>query len=201
MVWFRWVLWVSTISTIVGYLIPNPVHTNISNMYIYDLVEFYGISTIVGYLMPNPIYTYILNMYIWYDFGWVLWNINHCRSFNVKSCLYIYIEYIWFDLLGSYGISTISTIVGYLIPNPVHTYISNMYIYDLVEFYGISNIVGYLMPNPIYTYILNMYIWYDLVGLYGISTIVGHLMSNPVNTYILNIYALICLGLMAYQPL
>ena len=76
-----------------------------------------------------------------------------------------------------------------------------MYIYDLVEFYGISNIVGYLMPNPIYTYILKMYIWYDLVGLYGISTIVGHLMSNPVNTYILNIYAMICLGLMAYQPL
>ena len=26
------------------------------------LVAFYGISTIVGYLMPNPLYTYILNM-------------------------------------------------------------------------------------------------------------------------------------------
>ena len=25
------------------------------------LIELYGISTIVGYLMPNPIYTYILN--------------------------------------------------------------------------------------------------------------------------------------------
>ena len=24
---------------------------------------FYGISTIEGYLMPNPIYTYILNIY------------------------------------------------------------------------------------------------------------------------------------------
>ena len=24
-------------------------------------------------------------------------------------------------------------------------------------FYGISNIVGYLMPNPVYTYILNIY--------------------------------------------
>ena len=24
---------------------------------------FYGISTIVSYLMPNPLYTYILNMY------------------------------------------------------------------------------------------------------------------------------------------
>ena len=25
----------------------------------------YGISTLVGYLMPNPICTYILNMYDW----------------------------------------------------------------------------------------------------------------------------------------
>ena len=28
---------------------------------VFDLVWFYGISTIVGYLMPNPFYTYILN--------------------------------------------------------------------------------------------------------------------------------------------
>ena len=27
-------------------------------------VGFYGISTIVGYLMPNPVYTYILNIYV-----------------------------------------------------------------------------------------------------------------------------------------
>ena len=34
------------------------------------LVWFYGISTIVGYLMPNPFYTYILNMYdlVWFAF-------------------------------------------------------------------------------------------------------------------------------------
>ena len=29
----------------------------------YDLVGFNGISTIVGYLMPNPLYTYILDIY------------------------------------------------------------------------------------------------------------------------------------------
>ena len=29
----------------------------------FGLVEFYGISTIVGYLTPNPLYTYILNIY------------------------------------------------------------------------------------------------------------------------------------------
>ena len=59
---------------------------------------------------------------------------------------------VWF-----YGISTI---VGYLIPNRLHTYILN--IYDLVWFYGIPRTVGNLMPNPLYTYILNIY---DLVWL------------------------------------
>ena len=29
----------------------------------FGLVWFYGISTIVGYLMPNPLYTYVLNIY------------------------------------------------------------------------------------------------------------------------------------------
>ena len=60
---------------------------------------------------------------IW--FGWVLWHINHYRLFNAKSCLYIYIEYIRFDLIGFYGISTIE---WYLMPNPVYTYILNIYI-------------------------------------------------------------------------
>ena len=30
----------------------------------FGLVGFYGISTILGYLMLNPLYTYILNIYI-----------------------------------------------------------------------------------------------------------------------------------------
>ena len=47
--------------------------------------------------MPNPLYTYILN---------------------------IYIKYIWFGLVGFYGISII---VGYLMPNPLYTYILNIY--------------------------------------------------------------------------
>ena len=58
---------------------------------------------------------------------WVLWHINHCRLFNAKSSLYIYIKYIWFGWVGFYGISTI---VGYLMPNPLYTYILNTY--DLV---------------------------------------------------------------------
>ena len=56
---------------------------------------------------------------IW--FGWVLWHINHCRLFNAKSSLYIYIlniyDLVWF---GFYGISTI---VGYLMQK------SSLYIY------------------------------------------------------------------------
>ena len=64
---------------------------------------FYGISTIVGCLMPNPLYTYI----------------------------YIYIEYIWFGLVGFYGISNI---VGYLIRNPLYIYIYiYVYIYIIYD--------------------------------------------------------------------
>ena len=58
---------------------------------------------------------------IW--FGWVLWQINHCRLFNAKSSLYIYIKYIRFVLVRFYGKSTI---VGYLMPNPLYTYILNI---------------------------------------------------------------------------
>ena len=43
------------------------------------------------------------------------------------TSLYIYIKYIGFGLIGFYGLSTI---VGYLMPYPVHSYILN--IYDLV---------------------------------------------------------------------
>ena len=36
----------------------------------FGLVWFYGISTIVGYIMPNPFYTYILDIYdlVWFGF-------------------------------------------------------------------------------------------------------------------------------------
>ena len=60
--------------------------------------------------------------------GWCdLWYINPCRFFNSKLCLRIYVLSIY-DLLvgwmcGFYGISTL---VGYLMVNLVHTYISNI---------------------------------------------------------------------------
>ena len=58
---------------------------------------------------------------IW--FGWVLWHINNCKLFNTTFSLYIYIKYIEFGLGKFYGISTI---VGYLMPNPLYTYILNI---------------------------------------------------------------------------
>ena len=77
--------------------------------------------------------------------------------------MHIYIEYVWFDLVRFYGISTI---VGYLMPTPLYTYVLDIWV-GLIGFYGISTIVGYLMPKPLYTYGSNIY---DLVwlGFYGI---------------------------------
>ena len=54
----------------------------------------------------------------------VLSHINHCRLFNVKSSLYIYIKYIGFGSVRFYGTSTI---VGYSMLNGVFTYIINIY--------------------------------------------------------------------------
>ena len=83
-------------------------------------------------------------------FGWVLWHINRCRIFNAKSSLYIYIRYIRFVLVGFYGISTN---IGYLMPNPLYTNILN--IYDLVWLGFMTNqpLVAYSKLNPLNIYI------------------------------------------------
>ena len=159
--------------------------------------------------------------------GWVLWQINTCKLFNAKSPLYIYIKYVWFDLVGYNGISTI---VGYFMPNPLYPYIylkyiwfdlvlwhintcrlfsakSSLYIYtkyiwfDLVGFNGISTIVGYFMPNPLYPYIYLKYIWFDWV-LWHINTC--RLFNAKSSLYIYLEYIWfdwVWLGSMAYQPL
>ena len=173
-----------------------------SSLYIYikyiwfGLVGFYGISIIVSYLMPNPLCTYILNIYDLVSFGLILWHINYCRLFNAKSSLYIYIKYIWFGLVGFYGISII---VSYLMPNPLYTYILN--IYDLVSFGLILWHINYCRlfnaKSSLYIYI--KYIWFGLVGFYGISIIVSYLMPNPLYTYILNIYDLVSFGLILWH--
>ena len=98
---------------------PNPFYTYIRYIW-FGSVWFYGISTMVGFLMPTSFCAYILDIYDWVWFDLVLWNINHCWSFKAKPSLYMYIKYIGFVLVTSYGISTI---VGYLMPNPFYRYI------------------------------------------------------------------------------
>ena len=39
-----------------------------------------------------------------------LYYIKHCWLFNAKSCVYIYVKYIWF---GLGGLHDITTIIGY----------------------------------------------------------------------------------------
>ena len=79
----------------------------------------------MGNLIINPLNTHTSIIHDFLHCG--LWHINHCRLFNAKSSLYIYIKYIGFGLVRFYGISTI---IGFLKPNPFYTYILN--IYDLV---------------------------------------------------------------------
>ena len=156
----------------------------------FGLVGFYGISTIVGYLMPNRLYTYILNMY---DLVLLfLRHIKHCWLFNAKFSLYIYIKYIWFDLVGFYGISTI---VGYLMPNRLYTYILNMYDLVLLLFKAFKHCWLFNAKFSLYIYI--KYIWFGFV-LFGL--VLWHFnhwcysMSNQLYMYRLNIYNLLLFG-------
>ena len=53
----------------------------------------------------------------------VSWHITTFRLLNAKSSLYTYIEYIRLGLVRFYGMATI---VGYLIPDLLYTYILNI---------------------------------------------------------------------------
>ena len=86
---------------------------------------------------------------IW--FGWVLWHINHCRLFNTESSLYIYIKYIRFDFI----LWHINHCGLFNAKSSLYIYIKYIG-FTLVGFYGISTIVGYLMQNPLYTYLLDI---------------------------------------------
>ena len=98
---------------------------------------------------------------IWFDLVWFGFMAYQPLLFNAKSSLYIYIKYIWFGLVGFYGISTI---LGYLLPNHLYEYI--LYIgFALIWFYDISTIVDYLMPNHL-IYIINVYIiWNPILSI------------------------------------
>ena len=89
-------------------------------------------------------------------FVWVLWHINSCKSFNAKSYLNIFIKYI-FVLVKLHGISNA---FGNLIPNPIYTYIFN--IYDLV---WLGFMEYQIFKSSLYKKI--RYIWLGLVEFYG----------------------------------
>ena len=78
---------------------------------------------------------------------------------------------VWFGVFWFYGLSTI---VGYLTPNPLYTYV--LKIYDFVRF-------GFMLYQPLYDksslYIYIKYIWFGLGRFCCISTIVDYLMINP----------------------
>ena len=102
-------------------------------------------------LFDARFYLYAYIRYAW--FGLVLWHINHCRLLDAKSGLFIYI--ISYDLVGwvSWHINHCRLLN---IKYSLYVYVRYKLL-DLVWFYGISTILGYLMPNPVYTYILNIY--------------------------------------------
>ena len=62
----------------------------------------------------------------------------------VQGSILSIIAMVWF-----YGISTIT---GYLMPNPLYTYILSIW-FGLVAYQSLK---GYLMRNPVFTYISNM---------------------------------------------
>ena len=65
---------------------------------------------------------------------------------NINHYHFLWIEFFWVMVSWFNGMSTS---VGYLMPNPLHTYISNIW-FVLLVLYGISTISGYLMPIPLY---------------------------------------------------
>ena len=119
MIWLGWVglgLWQINYCRLLN--IESCLYMSLKYLICFGWVGFYGISTIVGYLMPDLVYTCLLNK--WFGLvGSGLWQINYCRLLNIESCLYMSLKYvIWFGWVGFYGISTI---VGYLMPDLVHT--------------------------------------------------------------------------------
>ena len=109
------------------------------------------------------IYIYICVCIYMIWFGWVLWHINHCRLLNAKSSLHMYIKYM---ILYDWVLCHIINCRLFNAKSFLYIYFKYIW-FALVGFYGISTTVVYLMPNPVYTYILNIYIiWFVWVSWY-----------------------------------
>ena len=122
----------------------------------FGLIEFFGISTIVGYLMPNSLAREVMvatsikqgssnELSSRYQRIYVnKTNEIHKRLNLLRLRWFLRGWVVGFDPSWRVLIERNKSVCGW------------PYIYSLVWFYGISTIVGYLMPNPFYTYILNI---------------------------------------------
>ena len=112
----------------------------------YFMRWFYGISIIVGYLMPNLFYTYKKFYFKQFSLPWVhslfVKNISissYYTQLNVKTVLF---QTIQFSIQKTVPFQTI------LFSISTQFKCKNSSIVCLFGFYGISTLVGYLMPNP-----------------------------------------------------
>ena len=97
---------------------------------------------------------------------------NHCRLFNAKSSLYIYIKDKCF--------------VSYLL-------LVYLLLNGLVWFYGMSTIVGYLMPN------LFLYIWIVLFRTIQFSISTKYSSIWPIDRYLQTRVDLITVAIKGYS--
>ena len=118
------------ITIMVGYLMPNPLiegnylinnwySPKVSRQMLLLLLTFHKVTLYNGiFLIKWKFLASIL-------FLWKIFRIIR------RECTYLYIykKYIWFGLVGFYGISNIK---GYLMPNPCYTYKKN-YIQELPQ--------------------------------------------------------------------
>ena len=164
---------------------------------------------------------------IW--FGLVLWHINHCRLFNAKSFLNIYIKYIWFGLVGlSFMAYTIESRLlnesqfEQFIVRQIHS--SKKSLSDRTNVWRSNTRVGPIKTEGVWMIAEGKRTqpngWTSLsnqnqLALFqfsnksvvewlvfmAYSTLVYYQKPNLLYTYILNMYDLVWLGFMAYQPL
>ena len=116
-IWFGWVGFYS-ISTIYGQILFKHIYW-IYMIWLCSVLWYINYWWFFNAKSSLYIYIYILNTYDLVVLGF--WHINHCRLSIAKSFLYIYIMYIWLGFVWFYAISTI---VDYLMPNILYTYVN-----------------------------------------------------------------------------
>ena len=105
-----------------------------------EYLSYFGdnVNTLPHYLPFTPRFCQEV-LYFIVERNLCKWKVTY-QSYWFSNCLLVNFKYsllVWFGLIWFYGISTI---LGYLMPNPLYKYISN--IYDLVWF-------GFMAHQPL----------------------------------------------------